>query len=328
MFKKLLLTSLILLAGHAYGAASNTTYLHGQAVKNNGAVITFPTSTATFATLALNETLTNKILTGNTAANFLNGGFTVTLPAFTSTLATLAGTETLTNKTLSGNTATNFLSGGFTVTLPTFTSTLATLAGTETLTNKTLTGNIMASFVSGGNTITAPTSTSTLATLGLDETLTGVKTFEAPLTLQHETTPANPSAGYAKAYVKSDNKLYVLTSGGVETAASSGKFFSLVIGGDGSASVACTSDPCTASNTESNGVTIGTVNRAGAGQYSVNITGCSAKPKCEVNGDPNFSGNQATQNYQTSTSSVAEIVMLTAAGSGADGVSIVDCKCN
>jgi hypothetical protein len=43
-----------------------------------------------------------------------------------------------------------------------------------------------------------------------------------PLTLDHETTPSNPSAGSVKLYTKNDDKLYLLNSSGTETEIGSG----------------------------------------------------------------------------------------------------------
>ena len=58
-------------------------------------------------------------------------------------------------------------------------------------------------------------------------TLTGVqvltnKTFGDPITFAQVATPANPTANNDKLYFKSDDKLYKLTSGGVETEIGSG----------------------------------------------------------------------------------------------------------
>jgi hypothetical protein len=54
------------------------------------------------------------------------------------------------------------------------------------------------------------------------QTVTGAKTFDEALTLTQVTTPANPAAGKNKIYVKSDDKVYKLTSAGVESEVGSG----------------------------------------------------------------------------------------------------------
>jgi len=62
--------------------------------------------------------------------------------------------------------------------------------------------------------ITLPT-TGTLASLAGTETFTN-KTFDDPLNMQEEITPANPAVGYNKLYFKSDDNLYTLDSDGNE----------------------------------------------------------------------------------------------------------------
>ena len=89
--------------------------------------VSLPT-TGTLATLAGNETFTNKVLSGNTAATLISGtgtltlntSGTVTVPSVTDTLVGKATTDTLTNKTISGasNTLTVRLASDVTGTLP------------------------------------------------------------------------------------------------------------------------------------------------------------------------------------------------------------------
>jgi len=50
-----------------------------------------------------------------------------------------------------------------------------------------------------------------------DEVVAGIKNFSSELLIDQITTPANPAAGKNKIYSKSDDSLYILTSGGVET---------------------------------------------------------------------------------------------------------------
>lgn len=94
------------------------------------------------------QTLTNKTLSGNTAATLVNGSGTfsvnssgtITVPNATDTLVGRATTDTLTNKTLSGNTATNLINGSGTLNLPS-SGTVTIPNGTGTLiTNPMTTG--------------------------------------------------------------------------------------------------------------------------------------------------------------------------------------------
>lgn len=114
----------------------------------------YTTTLDPIVTEAGTATLTNKVLSGNTAATLISGSGTLTLnttgtitvPNATDTLVARNTTDTLTNKTLSGNTATNLISGSGTLTLnttgtitvPNATDTLVGKATTDTLSNKTL----------------------------------------------------------------------------------------------------------------------------------------------------------------------------------------------
>lgn len=64
---------------------------------------------------------------------------------------------------------------------------------------------------SEGQVLTATAGVPTYATP------TGINTFDSSIILKQIATPANPSANYDKIYPKSDNLLYILTSGGTET---------------------------------------------------------------------------------------------------------------
>jgi len=57
---------------------------------------------------------------------------------------------------------------------------------------------------------------STTGTLGAGASTLGVTTVNGEVKLQQITTPANPAAGYDSLYFKNDDKLYRLTSAGVE----------------------------------------------------------------------------------------------------------------
>lgn len=166
----------------------------------NTTSLTLPT-TGTLATLAGSETFTNKVLTGNTAANLISGAGTITfntsgtitIPNATDTLVAKNTTDVLTNKTLgstntlTGATAASFTNTG-TITLPTATTTLVGRDTADTLTNKTLSGNTASTLVNGAGTfafnssgtITAPNATDTLVGKATTDTLTN-KTLTAPL---------------------------------------------------------------------------------------------------------------------------------------------------
>jgi hypothetical protein len=151
-----------------FNLANNT--LTGTLAEFNSAL-----STGNFATLAGNETLTNKTVNlAEASGNVLTG----TLAEFNTalsdgTFATLAGVETLTNKTVNLAAANNNTLTGTTAEFNTALSDgdFATLAGTETVTNKTV--NL------ANNTLTGTTaefnsalSDGTFATLAGTETVT------------------------------------------------------------------------------------------------------------------------------------------------------------
>lgn len=118
---------------------------------NVGTDDTIPTNTST-------STLTNKTLSGNTAATLISGSGTLTLnttgtitvPNATDTLVGKATTDILTNKTLTGNTAVNLISGSGTmvlntsgtITVPSGTDTLVGKSTNDTLINKTMRYNV------------------------------------------------------------------------------------------------------------------------------------------------------------------------------------------
>lgn len=73
-----------------------------------------------------------------------------------------------------------------------------------------------AASMASNRTITFPDATTTL--VGTDATQTlSAKTFSDALTLTQISTPSSPLSGKDKLYVKSDDRVYVLTSGGTET---------------------------------------------------------------------------------------------------------------
>lgn len=152
-------------------------------------------------------------------------------------LVSANSTQTLTNKVLSGNTATNLVSGSGTftfntsgtLTAPNATDTLVGKATTDTLTNKTLTGNTAANLISGSGTLvlntsgtaTVPNATDTLVGKATTDTLTN-KTLTAPVLSSYAdyteiSTPSNPSAGVVRVYSKSGDALYTLNSSGTES---------------------------------------------------------------------------------------------------------------
>jgi hypothetical protein len=157
--------------------------------------ITLPDASTTLVGTDATQTLTNKTLSGNTAATLVSGSGTltlntsgtITLPNSTDTLVGKATTDTLTNKTLTAPVIATIVNTG-TLTLPTSTDTLVGRATTDTLTNKTISGNIAATLVSGlgtttlntSGTVTLPNATDTLVGKATTDTLTN-KTLTSPV---------------------------------------------------------------------------------------------------------------------------------------------------
>jgi hypothetical protein len=143
--------------------------------------------------LSASQTLTNKTLSGNTAATLISGSGTLTLntsgtitvPNGTDTLVGKATTDVLTNKTLTGNTAVNLISGSGTlvlnttgtITVPNGTDTLVGKATSDVLTNKTLTGNTAVNLISGSGTLVLNT-TGTMTLPNATDTVVGKATSD------------------------------------------------------------------------------------------------------------------------------------------------------
>ncbi len=148
--------------------------------------VTVPDANLTMVGAATTQTLTNKVLSGNTAVTLISGSGTLTLnttgtvtvPNATDTLVGKTTTDTLTNKVLNGNTATNLISGSGTLTLntsgtitvPNGTDTLVAKTTTDTLTNKTLTSPMISGPTLSG-TITTPLTASRAMVTGASNEL-------------------------------------------------------------------------------------------------------------------------------------------------------------
>lgn len=151
------------------------------------------------------------------AANYI-------FPPSTADLATLALEETLTNKTLITPVIDSILTNGgaATVTLPTTTDTLVGRNTTDTLTNKTLTTPRIASILTNGgaSTVTLPTSTDTLVGRNTSDflqnkTLSYPIVFDAFSIVDQGVDPATPAAGYKNLYAKALGMYYRTSAGNV-----------------------------------------------------------------------------------------------------------------
>jgi hypothetical protein len=229
-------------------------------------------ATATLTNKTLTSPVINTpVVSGGTIDNTVIGATTpaaATVTSLTATSASVAGapvvtttaTQTLTNKTLTSpviNTPTGITKADVGLGNVDNTSDATKNAATATLTNKTLTSPVVNTPVVTGGTIdntvigattpaaaTVTSLTATSASVGGAPvvTTTGTqtlsnKTLTAPvvdaLSMTQITTPANPSAGSNKVYVKNDGKAYILDSSGTETVlGSGGTGVNFIVGGD------------------------------------------------------------------------------------------------
>lgn len=136
------------LTGKTINGPDNTLTNIGNGSLTNSSVTINGLTVALGGSTTIKASTTNALTigTGLSGTSF-DGGTPVTI-AIDSTVATLTGSQVLTNKTLSGNTAATLISGSGTLTLPTSgsvtipngTDTLVNLTGSQVLTNKTITG--------------------------------------------------------------------------------------------------------------------------------------------------------------------------------------------
>lgn len=150
--------------------------------EGGGYIATVPNAGAnfTFASLALNETFSNKSISGltNTLSNIPNSSLLNSSITINGTNVALGGSATIGAVTLfplTVSTGLQYDSGttfdGSVAKTISIDNTVVTLSATQVLTNKTLTNPSITSVVNAGQVITFPTFTSSLATVGLAETL-------------------------------------------------------------------------------------------------------------------------------------------------------------
>lgn len=160
-------------------------------------------------------TITNKILTGNTAVNLVSGSGTfvlntsgtVTVPNGTDTLANLSGVQTFTNKLISGasNTLSNIPNASLVNSSITINGNTVSLGGSTTITSSTTSTLTIGTGLSGGSfngsTPVTIAVDSTIATLTGSQVLTD-KTIDGSLNTlsnisnaQLSTMPANTIKG-------------------------------------------------------------------------------------------------------------------------------------
>lgn len=151
----------------------------------------------------------SSIPSGNLAATDVQAALNE-LQSDIDTRLTASSTNTITNKTIDGDD-----------------NTIQDLALTSLKTNITDASKFIVRDASGipvSNTKAVPTGdvvgTSDPQSLSAKTLVTPI--VDNAIDLNHETTPANPAAGILRFYPKSNNKLYTLTSAGVETEIGSG----------------------------------------------------------------------------------------------------------
>jgi hypothetical protein len=150
------------------------------------------------------QTIINKVITGNTAADLKpDGENLLTLPVATDTLVGRNTEDVLTNKTITGNIAATLMPDTENIlTFPITTDTLVARDTVDTLTNKTLdTPTVNNGVLNSPNIFTPSTDI---------------------ITISHQETPVPPSIGSIKLYPKASNKLFLLGSDNVERPVGSG----------------------------------------------------------------------------------------------------------
>ena len=131
--------------------------------------------------------------------------------------------------------------------------------------------------------------------LGSANAATNRQVSTQEILLGHITTPSNPAAGKSKVYAKSDDLLYILTSGGTESRVGSGDFVGPASSTD---NAVCRFDGTTGKLSQNSGVIIDDSNNiTGAANISatgVTLSGLTASRALTTDGSKNLASSAVT----------------------------------
>ena len=273
----------------AHAASTPDRTVNAKYIKNGAAILTVPTSTGVMITRTSTDTLTNK-----------------SIDATTNTISNIANTNVSTSAAISYSKLN--LTGSI---VNTDVSTGAAISYSKlNLSNSIVNTDVSTGAAIDRSKIASGTAYHVVVNDAYGNMVTGVAPGTSGNVLQSNGT----------SWVSAANSV----TNPVTAVSGAQKLVSLWFAGNGSGSASCSSDPCTIVS-QSGGVS--SVNRSGAGVYTVNLTGTpfSEVPRCSGTGDPNYAGNVVVYNSTSSTSTTLYVQSLDASGVGADGAVHINC---